>query len=170
MHCIYLWSISNGSPGSSDGKEYACNVWDLSSIPGLGRTRESLLDSLEKGMPTHSSILAWKIPWTEGPGRLQSMDPQRVRDDWMTLSLSWSVLEHTTQLICSIIWKIHPFKLSKPIMQPIAHISLPWNFVLFKGAAVFYTTLPFLLVIHDSTRWKASGSEATNLQFNKIQI
>ena len=31
-------------------------------------------ESLEKGMATHSSILAWKIPWTEGPGRLQSMD------------------------------------------------------------------------------------------------
>ena len=35
-------------------------------------------DPLEKGMATHSSILAWKIPWTEEPGRLQSMRPQRV--------------------------------------------------------------------------------------------
>ena len=38
LHCIYLWSISNGFPGSSDGKESVCNVWDPSSIPGLGRT------------------------------------------------------------------------------------------------------------------------------------
>ena len=35
-------------------------------------------DALEKGMATHSSILAWRIPWTEEPGRLQSMGLQRV--------------------------------------------------------------------------------------------
>ena len=35
-------------------------------------------DPLEEGMATHSSILAWKIPWTEEPGRLQSMELQRV--------------------------------------------------------------------------------------------
>ena len=43
------------------------------SIPGSGR-------SLEKGMATHSSVLAWEIPWTEEPGGLQSMGSQRVRD------------------------------------------------------------------------------------------
>ena len=36
-------------------------------------------DPLEKEMATHSSMLAWKIPWTEEPGRLQSMGSQRVR-------------------------------------------------------------------------------------------
>ena len=35
-------------------------------------------DPLEKGMATHSSILAWRIPWTEEPGRLQSTEPQRL--------------------------------------------------------------------------------------------
>ena len=50
---------------------------DPGSIPGLGR-------SPEKEMATHSSILAWKIPWTEEPGRLQSMGSQRVRHDWAT--------------------------------------------------------------------------------------
>ena len=39
---------------------------------------------LEKEMATHSSTLAWKIPWTEEPGRLQSMGPQRVGHDWET--------------------------------------------------------------------------------------
>ena len=43
-------------------------------IPGLGR-------SLEEQMETHSSILAWKIPWTEEPGGLQSVELQRVRYD-----------------------------------------------------------------------------------------
>ena len=38
----------------------------------------SLEDALEKGMATHSSILAWRIPWTEEPGRLQSLGSQRV--------------------------------------------------------------------------------------------
>ena len=50
--------------------------------------------SLEKEMATHSSILAWKIPWTVEPGRLQSMGLQRVRHDWATsLSLSLYSLE-----------------------------------------------------------------------------
>ena len=38
-------------------------------------------DPLEKEMAIHSSTIAWKIPWTEEPGRLQSMEPQRVRHD-----------------------------------------------------------------------------------------
>ena len=50
-------------------------MWDT-WVQSLGRE-----DPLEKDMATHSSILAWKIPWTEDPGRLQSMGLQRVRDD-----------------------------------------------------------------------------------------
>ena len=53
---------------------FARNVGDLGSIPGLGR-------SLEKETATHSSILAWRIPWTEEPGGLQSTGLQRVRHD-----------------------------------------------------------------------------------------
>ena len=45
-------------------------------VQALGRE-----DPLEKEMATHSSILAWRIPWTEEPGRLQSMGSQRVRHD-----------------------------------------------------------------------------------------
>ena len=41
-------------------------------------------DPLEKEMATHSSILAWEIPWTKEPGELQSMGSQRVRHDWAT--------------------------------------------------------------------------------------
>ena len=41
-------------------------------------------DALEKGMVTHSRILAWEIPWTEEPGGLQSMGSQRIRHDWAT--------------------------------------------------------------------------------------
>ena len=41
-------------------------------------------DPLEKGMATHASILAWRIPWAEEPGGLQSIGLQRVRHDWIT--------------------------------------------------------------------------------------
>ena len=48
-------------------------------------------DPLEKGMATHSSVLAWKIPWTEEPRGLQSMGSQRVRHDCVTFtSLKWA--------------------------------------------------------------------------------
>ena len=53
-------------------------------LPTVRETRVQSLgqeDLLEKEMATHSSILAWKIPWTEEPGRLQSMGLQRVRHD-----------------------------------------------------------------------------------------
>ena len=45
-------------------------------------------DPLEKGMATHSSILAWRSPWTEEPGGLWSMGSQRVSHDWVTFSFS----------------------------------------------------------------------------------
>ena len=63
-----------GFPGGSDGKDSACNAGDPGWIPG-GE------DPLEKEMATHSSILAWKIPWTEEPGRLQFTGSQRVGQD-----------------------------------------------------------------------------------------
>ena len=54
-----------GFPGGSNSKGSSFNVGDLGSIPGSGGT-----ETLEKGMATHSSTLAWKITWTEEPGRL----------------------------------------------------------------------------------------------------
>ena len=54
-------------PSGSVGKESTCNVGDLGSIHGLGRAPE------EGNGYTHSSILAWRIPWTEEPGGLQSI-------------------------------------------------------------------------------------------------
>ena len=49
----------------------------------------SLEDPLEKGMATHSSIPAWKIPWTDEPGGLQSMGLQRVRHGWVHTTFNW---------------------------------------------------------------------------------
>ena len=59
------------------GKAPDCNTGDLGSIPGQE-------NPLEEEMATHSSTLAWKIPWTKEPGRLQSMGLQRVRHNGVT--------------------------------------------------------------------------------------
>ena len=56
----------------------------LKSLPAMQETWVRSLgqeDPLEKEMASHSSILAWRIPWTEKPGRLQSMGSQRIRHD-----------------------------------------------------------------------------------------
>ena len=64
-----------GFPGGSSGEERACNAGD-SGEPGLSLGWD---DPLEEEMAAHSSVLAWRIPWTEKPGRLQSIWSQRVR-------------------------------------------------------------------------------------------
>ena len=65
-------------PDGSAGKESAAmQEAQETHFPSLG-----LEDLLELEMATHSSILAWKIPWTEEPGGLQSMGSQRVGHDW----------------------------------------------------------------------------------------
>ena len=64
-----------GSPGSSEGKESACNTGNW--VRSLG-----LEDPLEEGMASHASMVAWRIPRErEEPGRPQSMGLQRVRHD-----------------------------------------------------------------------------------------
>ena len=60
--------VIKNPPGNSG------DVRDLGSIPGWE-------DPLEEGTATHSSVLAWRIPWTEEPGGPQSMGFQRVRQD-----------------------------------------------------------------------------------------
>ena len=77
--CFYLVYIEGlgGFSSSSDGKASACKqeIWAQS------RGQE---DPLEKEMATHSSILHWRIPWTEQPGELQSMPLQTVELNWAT--------------------------------------------------------------------------------------
>ena len=56
----------------------------VKNLPAMQETQVQTLgqeDPLKKGMATHSSILVWRIPWTEKPGGLQSMGFQRVRHD-----------------------------------------------------------------------------------------
>ena len=113
----FIDTHSHGIPGSSAGKEFACNAGDPGSIPGSGSSPGKGIgyplqyswasletqmvknppamweiwvqslgweDPLEEGMATHSSILAWRIPWTEKPNELQPLRLQRVRHDCAT--------------------------------------------------------------------------------------
>ena len=71
-------------------------VWN--AVLGCSLKNDRMISVRYQGKPfnimvIHSSILAWKIPWTEKPGRLQSMGSQRVRHDWVT-SLSLFTFMH----------------------------------------------------------------------------
>ena len=69
---LYTYSYTctyTGFPGGSDSTESAFSAGDSGSIPGWE-------DPLVMGMATHSSILVWRIPWTVGPGGLQSIGLQ----------------------------------------------------------------------------------------------
>ena len=66
----------------------------VKKLPAMQETQVQFLgqeEPLEEGIATHSSILAWRIPWTEEPGGLQSMQSQRVRNNWAT--------KHSTVLV-----------------------------------------------------------------------
>ena len=70
---VWIYSEDRGFPGGSEVK----------NLPAMQETQLQSLgweDPLEKRMETHSSILSWRIPWTE-PGGLQSKESQRVRHD-----------------------------------------------------------------------------------------
>ena len=85
------WSF----PGGSDSKESACIAGDPCSIPELGGCPREWRGA-------HSSLLAWRIPWTEEPGGLQSMRSQRVSHDWVTIT-------HTHTHTHEIYWLYKPF-------------------------------------------------------------
>ena len=72
-----MWRIEGFRSGSvvKNLPASAGDTEDVGSIPGQE-------DPLKRDMATHSSIFAWKIPWTEEPGGLQLMGSQRVRYDW----------------------------------------------------------------------------------------
>ena len=81
-----LYKHKLGFPGGSANKESTCNVGDLGSIPRLG-------SCLEKGKATHSSILAWRIPWT-----VSSMVLQRVGHYWATFTFMFKISDLSNKL------------------------------------------------------------------------
>ena len=89
-----------GEKGGSDGKVSACNAGDPGSIPGS--------DPLQKEMAIHSSTLAWKIPWMEEPGWLQSMGlPSRTWLSDFPFTFHFHALEKEMATHSSILaWRI----------------------------------------------------------------
>ena len=61
-------------------------------------------DPLQKGMVSHSSILAWGIPWTEEPGGLQSMESQRVGHDWVTNIFTFSFQWFHSEILWTLVF------------------------------------------------------------------
>ena len=80
-------TVNMGFPGCLVIKNLPANAGDAGLIPGLGR-------SPGRGHATHSSVLAWRIPWTEEPGGLQPMELQRVRHDLVTKHTHICPLSH----------------------------------------------------------------------------
>ena len=77
-------------------------------IQSLGRE-----DPLQKEMATHSSVPAWRIPWTKEPGMLQSMRSQRVGHDWGTITHSFSSV-HFSCLVMSDSLRPHGLQHTRP--------------------------------------------------------
>ena len=97
-------------------------------------------DPLEKEMAVHSSVLAWRIPWTEETGRLRSMGSQRVRRNWVTNTTTGNIVDAS----CGISYWI---KLSK--IQDIRTFRFPmlikykncFNYLCFSFLICITTTL-----------------------------
>ena len=95
-------------------------------------------DPLEKEMTIHSSTIAWKIPWTEEPDRLQSMESQRIRHDWATsISLSLSLLLSRVRTAIPIFYPaqssgpewgslMKSLSLKEPPLRTASQMHFPW--------------------------------------------
>ena len=97
---LAMWLTLRASLVSQIVKNLPANAGDArdaGSIPGSRR-------SPEKKMATHSSILAWRSPWIEEPGRLQLMRSQRLGHDWVTNTFTLN--ETTANITQAEIWKI----------------------------------------------------------------
>ena len=79
------------APTACGGGRASLVAQTVKNLPALQETQVQSLgqdDPMEKGMATHASILAWRIPWTEEPGGLQSMRSQRDGYNWVIFTTS----------------------------------------------------------------------------------
>ena len=107
-------------------------VQTVKRLPAMQETRVRFLgreDPLEKEMEIHSSTLAWKIPWTEEPDRLQSMGLQRVRHDWVKKLWHYLKILYMYFLFVPLIppLEIHSSKNKKIFTYKIISCSVNWN-------------------------------------------
>ena len=92
---------------------------ELQEVPDQSLSQE---DPLEKGIATHSSIVAWRIPWTEEPGGLQSMELQRVTTERLGTHTNSALLEHSefSSVAQSCLTLCNPMDCSMPGL-PVHH-------------------------------------------------
>ena len=95
----------------------------VKKLPAMWETFRSLgwKDPLEKGLATHSSILAWKTPWTVEPGKLQSVGSQRVRHDWAvnTHTHTHTRVQHSyVRLLTKGVCGVKLLATQKPVNRP----------------------------------------------------
>ena len=115
-------------------------------IPSLGGE-----DPLEEGVATHSSILAWRIPWTEEPGGLQSMGSQRVGHDWddtahvyiqlVCVSVQRKLTQHCKATVCVRVLVTK----SRPTLSDLINCSPPGSSVhgIFWARTLEWAAFPF---------------------------
>ena len=119
-----------GFPNGSAAKESSCNMGDLENwVQSLGW--ENLL---EKEMATHSSVLAWRIPWTEEPDRIWL---QRVRHNWVINSL----LSYLIYVVCTV-YIIFSFK----IMQWVCPMLLKYLPQIYFTGYIFHNIVVVWLI------------------------
>ena len=160
-HSIVCRSLSFlGFPGGSDGKEPTCNaggpVWPL-----------GWEDPLEKGMATHSSILAWRVPWTEEPGGLQSIGLQRAGHDWVTHTFTF-LLFFLKHLVSCYAYFCNHCIIGYLGGCLLLKINSPWFLLLYApGGWIIWTTSRISLpsscllspLVEDSDRGWQTGKE-----------
>ena len=138
-------------------------------IPSLGWE-----DPLEEGMATHSSILAWRILWTEEPGGLQSMGSQRLRHDWVTntvyrvnLRLS-SYLSHKSIFILKNIYKCNANIIPNKINTTSLLLSNTWPLFKFKGCGCMCLHTQSCLTLCSPMYWSLPGSSVHEISQARI--
>ena len=136
-------------------------AWLVNNTPAMRETWVQSLgweDPLEEGMATHSSILAWRIPWTQEPGGLQSMGSQKVGHSWMT--------KHSTQLeqnrdVLECV-EVHFMKSGAKVQQLQRHWTVLWKVTKNESSS----SLPLL----DSSLWVPSAHLASAFCFSRLAL
>ena len=150
MKTLFYLSVTRthhlASPGLSATIQVHLSMQEM-RVQSLGQD-----DPLEEEMAIHSSILVWRIPWTEEPGGLQSMGSQRVRQDLMTehthryISLSRNIKNISTRDYFIYIPKLYIFKW----LQTLSFSNL------LLGIVRYYLTFWYLWLIHQAYHLKAN--------------
>ena len=137
----------------------AGKIRDSGLIPGLGRSPEA------GHMETHSSILAWRIQWTEEPGRLQSRGSQRVRHDWGTAAAAAAKSLQSCPTLCDPRDRSPPGSAIPGILQAR---TLEWVAISFSNAWKWKVKVKSLSCVQlFATPWTAAYQAPLSMGFSR---